>query len=395
MITRACFLIALITLACLQNNSARAMRAVIPVEDKVFEAVTGSQPAQRQGFIQVEGPNLRSRIDAAIKLGRAASTRFWTAYSFDVRPGVSVDFDWGNRRSSGDGFNISFDSTNETRNLGVFLLRESNDGSISRLEVYNLERDREYSGYRVYWLGRAGNEESLNLLQGLVEGQQATRVNEHATMAIALHDDPRVSGMLKNFVQQSSLEKVRKNAVFWLGQIGGETPFLADLVRSDREIVEVRKQAAFAIGVSKDRTALSTLQNLYPSVTHREVKKQIIFAASINENKDGAVGFLIEVAGKDPDREARKQAIFWLGQRAGERSLGALRDTIDSNDADTEIQKQAVFALSQRPKDEAVPALIKVARTHPKPAVRKQAIFWLGQTGDERAVDFFKEILLK
>jgi len=392
---RVSFLIALVTLACLQSSSARAMRGLIAVENQLSVAVTSSQPVQRPGYIEVEGPNLNSRIEAAIKLGRAASTRFWTAYSFDVRPGVSVDFDWGGRRSSGDGFNISFDSEPETRNLGVFLLREANDGTISRLEVYNLERDREYSGYRVYWLGRAGNEESLNLLRGLVEGQQAMRVSEHATMAIGLHDDPRVGGMLKNFVQQSSVEKVRKNAVFWLGQIGGETPFLADLVRNDRENVEVRKQAAFAIGVSKDSAALSTLQSLYPSVTHREVKKQIIFAASINGNKDAAVNFLIDVAGKDSDREARKQAIFWLGQKAGDRSLGALRDTVDSTDADTEIQKQAVFAISQRPRDEAVPALIKVARTHPKPAIRKQAIFWLGQTGDERAVEFFKEILLK
>jgi HEAT repeat protein len=395
MITRAFFLIVVITLACLQNNSARAMRALIPVVDQPPESVAGSQPLQRPGFVPVEGPNLSSRIDAAIKLGRATSARFWTAYTFDVRPGVSIDVDWDGRMSSRDGVNISFDSNRETRNLGIFLLREPNDGAISRLEVYNLERNREYSGYRVYWLGRAGNEESLNLLRGLVEGQQATRVSEHATMALALHDDPRVSGMLKNFVQRSSVENVRKNAVFWLGQIGGETPFLAGLVGNDSESVEVRKQAAFAIGVSKDSAALSALQNLYPTVTHREVKKQIIFAASINENKDASVNFLIDIASKEPDREARKQAIFWLGQKAGERSLGALRDTVDSADADTEVQKQAVFAISQRPKDEAVPVLINVARTHPKPAVRKQAIFWLGQTGDERAVNFFREILLK
>src|SRR5262245_52613900 len=191
MLTRACSLIVLVTLACLQNNSASAMRVIPPDHSHLSETVTGSQPVQRQGFVTVDGPNLNSRIDAAIKLGRAASSRFWTAYSFDVRPGVSVDFDWGGKRSSGDGFNISFDSEPETRNLGVFLLRESNDGAISRLEVYNLERDREYSGYRVYWLGRAGNEESLNLLRGLVEGQQAMRVSEHATMAIGRPDDPR------------------------------------------------------------------------------------------------------------------------------------------------------------------------------------------------------------
>ena len=155
------------------------------------------------------------------------------------------------------------------------------------------------------------------------------------------------------------------------------------------------QQAAFAIGISKDSGAISTLQNLYTSVTHRDVKEQIIFAASINEDKDAAVNFLIDVAGKDNDHESRKKAIFWLGQKAGERSLNALKDTLDSADADTEVQKQAVFAISQRSKDESVPLLIKIAKTHANPAVRKQAIFWLGQTGDERALDFFKEILLK
>jgi len=392
MITRALFLIALVTLACVQSNPVKAIRVIhspLPIPHS---------PAQRPGFIPVEGPDLRSRIDAAIRLGRAAQARFWTAYAFDVRPGVSVDVDWDGKRNSptrDDGVNISFDATRETRNLGVFLLREPNDGAVTRVEIYNLDRVREYSGYRVYWLGRAGNEESLNLLRALVEGRQAVKVSEHATMAVALHDDPRVAGMLRDFVRQSSVEKVRTSAVFWLGQVGGETSFLADLVRKDGESIEVRKQAAFAIGVSKDSAALSTLQSLYPSVNHRDVKNQIIFAASINEDKDAAVNFLIDVAGKDSDRESRKQAIFWLGQKAGERSLGALKDTIDSADADTEIQKQAVFAISQRSKDESVPLLIKIARTHSNPAVRKQAIFWLGQTGDERAVDFFKEILQK
>jgi HEAT repeat protein len=105
--------------------------------------------------------------------------------------------------------------------------------------------------------------------------------------------------------------------------------------------------------------------------------------------------FLIKVAESDGDRELRKQALFWLGQKAGQRSLEVLGNVIDKSDDDTEVQKQAVFAVSQRPKDEAVPLLIKIARTHPKPAVRKQAMFWLGQTGDERALEFFKEVLSK
>jgi hypothetical protein len=42
-----------------------------------------------------------------------------------------------------------------------------------------------------------------------------------------------------------------------------------------------------------------------------------------------------------------------------------------------------------------VPLLIQVARTNKTPEVRRQAMFWLGQSKDPRAVEFFAEILAK
>ena len=361
--------------------------------------------AQRQGFIPVDGPDLRTRMDLAIRQGRAKQSRFWTAYSFDVRPGVAVDVEYHSDGNTTivNGTSVSVGSKIETRNLGIFVLHEPADGSTARVEIYNLDRQREYSGYPVYWLGRAGNEESLNYLKGIVDAVQTGDAPKHAIVAIGLHDDPRVGGMLQDFVRNSKSDKVRSSAVFWLGQVPGNLQFLSDLVRNEQESVSVRKEAAFAIGVSKDPGTMAALESLYQSSTSREVKKQIIFAASINNNDengarrsdDAGVNFLIKVAEGDSDRELRKQALFWLGQRAGKRSLEVLGNVVEKSDDDTEVQKQAVFAISQRPKDEAVPLLIKIARTHPKPAVRKQAMFWLGQTGDERALEFFKEILTK
>jgi hypothetical protein len=53
-----------------------------------------------------------------------------------------------------------------------------------------------------------------------------------------------------------------------------------------------------------------------------------------------------------------------------------------------------VFALSQLPRDRGVPLLIDVARSaHRHPAVRRAAMFWLGQSGDPRAIEFFEEVL--
>lgn len=376
----------------------------------VAMTVADSTKAQREGFIPVEGTSLKSKLDAAISRGRASSagSRFWAAYAFDVRPGVAIDVVIYNDNGSTTLINDTSVSTNskiETRNLGVFLLHDPNEGAFSRVEIYNLDRKRDYSSYPVYWLGRAGNEESLNFLKGLTESSKVAKVPERAVMALALHDDPRVDTMLEDLVRRSSIEKVRSTAVFWLGQTPGHHPLLGELVRNEQESTHLRKEAAFSLGISKDPAAMSTLQNLYGSIDNREVKKQIIFAASINKKDDSpaannqsdeeGVGFLIKVAETDADRELKKQALFWLGQKAGKRSLEALGKTVESNDADTEVQKQAVFAISQRSKDEAVPLLIKIAKTHAKPEVRKQAIFWLGQTGDERALDFFKEILSK
>ncbi|HUQ31024.1 MAG TPA: HEAT repeat domain-containing protein [Pyrinomonadaceae bacterium] len=360
--------------------------------------------SQRERFITVEGADLRSKLETAVKMGRSASpqTRFWTAYSFDVRSGVAVDPEGGefrgNMTTTGD-TTVFFGKSNgvgvETPNLGVFLLHEADGSLIRRVEIYNLDRKREYAGYPVYWLGRGGNEESLNLLRSLAESNQPEGVVENATVAIALHDDPRVMEALKSLVRNSKNTGVRRTAVHWLGFIGVETNYLADLVRNESEDEDVRRAAGHALGVSSDPASLNVLTGLYSSVANRELKRNLIHSISINSNQDAAVDFLIKLARTEADHEARKQALFWLGHKAGEKSLGVLKDVVEKEDDDTEVQKQAVFVISRRPADEAVPLLIKIARTHRKPEVRKQAMFWLGRTGDPRALIFFEEILKK
>jgi hypothetical protein len=101
---------------------------------------------------------------------------------------------------------------------------------------------------------------------------------------------------------------------------------------------------------------------------------------------------LLDLAREHTAPSVRGEAIFWLAQRAGEKAAGAIAGRVD-DDPDTEVKRRAVFALSTLPKDEGVPLLIKIARTHENAAVRKQAFFWLGQSKDPRALEFFAEIL--
>ena len=89
----------------------------------------------------------------------------------------------------------------------------------------------------------------------------------------------------------------------------------------------------------------------------------------------------------------RKNAVFWLGQAAGDRAVRDLGALVADEGEDREIQEQAVFALSQLANGGGVPLLIEIARTHGDPKIRKTAMFWLGQSDDPRAIALFEEIL--
>lgn len=361
--------------------------------------------AQTKPFIPVEGVSLKAKFDAAISQGRnnAASGRFWVGYQFEVRPGVATDFEVvdgdGSVYISMDGTSMMLDTRYETRELGLFLQFDVQREQFIRADVYNLKRNHEFSGYPVYWAGRIGNEESLNYLKSLIDSPvpELNRLADRATFAIALHDDARVDPMLIELIRRPVAEPIRSRVIYWLGNTPetlAKNALFAEIVRNPQEGDEARRSAISALAMSRSAVVLSVLQNLYETMTSREIRRRALGGIARNDNVDGAATYLIRTAESEKDFELRKSAIAALGRVAGQKSLSALTTTID-NDVETELQKQAVIAIGRRPKDESVPILIRIARTHSKMPVRKQAIQVLGQTGDERAVALFRELLSK
>jgi hypothetical protein len=146
------------------------------------------------------------------------------------------------------------------------------------------------------------------------------------------------------------------------------------------------------LGTADEEHGLEFLRSL-SAAAGRKLRQELVFALYLF-NGPAAVSELIGLARRDPDTEVRKDAIFWLGQKASEAALAALGDVIASPET-LEIKKAAVFALSQLSEDKGTPLLLDIARRNPYPRLRKEAIFWLGQSGDPKALDFFEEILLK
>ena len=360
---------------------------------------------QNKSFIPVDGANLKAKIDGAIIAGKANAPggRFWVGYQFEVRPGVAIDFEVvdsaGSVYMSMDGTSMMFDPRHETRELGLFLLYDTTREAFTRAEVYNLRRTREYSSYPVYWVGHIGNEESLNYLKSILDAPapEVNRLAERATFAIALHDDARVDSMLIDMIRRPIDEPMRSRAIYWLGntpETVAKNTLFTEIVRNNQESTEARHAAMSALAISRSAAVLPLLQNLFETMTTRELKRRALTGISRNDNGDAAATYLIRVAETEKDIELRKNAIANLGRIAGQKSLGALTSMVDS-DGDIELQKQAVVAIGRRAKDEAIPILIRTARNHPKMPVRKLAIQVLGQTGDERAVAFFRELLSK
>ena len=382
-------------------NKLKRIALVIAI---ALTTVTGIS-AQTKSFIPVEGASLKARIDNAVTQGRtnAPGGRFWVGYQFEARPGVAIDFEVvdgnGGVYFSMDGTSISSDSRYETRELGLFLLFDSQRDLFTRAEVYNLRRTHEFSGYQVYWAGRAGNEESLNYLKSFVESPapEVNRLADRATFAIALHDDARVETILTDLIRRPISEPIRSRAIYWLGftpESQSKNTLLAEIVCNSQEWGEARQQAMSALGMSRAAATLPLLENLFDTMTSRDLKRRALSGISRNDNRDGAATFLIRILETEKELELRKSAISSLGRIAGEKSLGVLTNTLDSS-PETEIQKQAVIAIGRRSRDEAIPILIRTARSHPKMQVRRVAIQVLGQTGDERAVVFFRELLGK
>lgn len=96
----------------------------------------------------------------------------------------------------------------------------------------------------------------------------------------------------------------------------------------------------------------------------------------------------------------RQDAAFWLSRFAAAASGGERRDlfvddAVDDARTDGEdgLRNHAVFVLSQLPRREGIPALLAIARSNPDGKVRGQALFWLGQSGDARALALFEALL--
>lgn len=162
--------------------------------------------------------------------------------------------------------------------------------------------------------------------------------------------------------------------------VGGRPPVAAGTL-TDLGRVPAPEAAAFLIGLAREASA--------------EVAEDAIGAAVLADSAE-LWPELLEIA-RDADlpRDVRRTAAFWLAHDAGVAAGAELERLAFEDHQDLEVRESAIFALSRLPGERAVPALIRIVRRNPHPDLAREALYWLGQHDDPRALALFEEILVR
>lgn len=159
----------------------------------------------------------------------------------------------------------------------------------------------------------------------------------------------------------------------------------------------LRQRQARDLGVVSAAEAAQYLLGIAARGTPRASSKAIMPAVLA----DSAVVWpqLLAIA-RDTDtrsRSTRQDALFWLSRFASGALAGHPNDPFveghEGTSDDEDLKLHAVFVLSQLPRGEGIPQLLSVARSNASWRVRSQALFWLGQSGDQRALELFEAVL--
>jgi HEAT repeat protein len=228
---------------------------------------------------------------------------------------------------------------------------------------------------------------------------EAVRANgrnaEYALAAAVFADSVDLTPDLVRIARSSDAKgELRSRAVFYIATYDdpAATRTLRQLAGQDDLDEDVRGSAIIALG-REDMTDddVNWLRNLYPGLSEK-LRDNVFLAVSQSDGPTASRWLASVVTDARQSEHTRQQAMFWLGQGHGPTTdLVRLYDKLD----DPSLRNHYTFVLSQRHDGEALDKLIDVAQHDRDKSVRRQALFWLGQSKDPRALAFIRDLVTR
>lgn len=252
------------------------------------------------------------------------------------------------------------------RRKAVFLVSQKRGDEAADILVATAkdDPDQETREQAVFWLSQVRSEKAVPLLIEILKNSKDEGMQDKALFALSEKREDRAQQALREFAARDEAgEHLREQAIFWLGQHSNED------------------NAKF-------------LRDLFATTSNNQVKDKILFSISQMRGSASSQWLLDQAMNAKNTMELRKQALFWAGEN-GTLDFSKLAAIYDKA-SEEEFKNQVIFVLSQRSKSpEAVDKLIDIAKNEKNHELRKQALFWLGQSHDPRAIKALMEIVNK
>ena len=248
----------------------------------------------------------------------------------------------------------------------------------------------------IWLLSEVGTDEAFQMLADMARTDANPEVRSQALFWVSQSDAHAELALdLLIDLAASADDESANAAIFGLSQIEDERSrqALEGIARDSSRSAEIRGQALFWLADQAGADSLALLGEVALNDPDMELRSQAMFGISQIDSPE-ASDFLLQVArSDDAPMELRSNAIFWLGERKDGRAVDILLSLWNETD-DLEIRNQLLFALSQSDSEQAVDHIIAVAKDPAADAeMRKQAVFWLGQSEHPKAKQALLDII--
>lgn len=249
----------------------------------------------------------------------------------------------------------------------------------------------------VFLVSQRHTDEAFDILLNAAKNDPDRATREDAVFWLSQTKHPRAVEVLEQILlKEAPDEEMQKKALFSISQMDTERSrvILRDFAKRRDVPEDVRGEAIFWLGQRKGEANAAFLRELYASLESAELKEKVLFSVSQSRSPENTRFLLQQAKDRRLDPEMRKSALFWAGQSGA--PVKDLAEIYDSGGDDTELRNQVIFVLSQKKNDDAaVDKLLDIARREPDRELRRQAIFWLGQSRDPRVAKLLEEIINK
>jgi hypothetical protein len=320
--------------------------------------------AQVSGLYNADVIDRTSVGDPATAVKAAGSG--WLAFSIPALDGTGSPCCWKGRWDGPGEAGCSLENRHQSYGSrpdsgdddNVIVFAKVNDSEITDLRVLGESCPVDAGGAKVTWIGDVNEKAGLDWLE-----EHARSDRDHAALhAMAVHRG-KAAGKRLYALAVAPDRDLARDAIFWLGHARGEQGF-------------------------------SLLKKLLKELPEGETRRHINFALSQNDSREAA-GLLHDISRTDADPEQRGEAMFWLAQEYPEPARDWLLEAVNS-EQDDDVLEAAVFAISQLPDGAGEALLLELARDNQKPrSVRRQAIFWLANSGSDSGVAALAGLLSK